>query len=83
MPWLARQPSFASSMTSEYSQGGAGNLYEGNRYRQKYHIEKEERKNTLNAYSDLQQEFTSQAKELAEAKQASSQLNHRRHQSQP
>ena len=74
MPWLARQPSFASSMTSEYSQGGAGNAYEGNRYRQKYQIEKEERKNTLNAYSDLQQEFTSQAKELAEAKQTIDQL---------
>ena len=74
MPWLARQPSFASSMTSEYSQGGAGNPYEGNRYRQKYQIEKEERKNTLNAYSDLQQEFTSQAKELAEAKQTIDQL---------
>ena len=74
MPWLARQPSFASSMTSEYSQGGVGYPYEGNRYRQKYQIEKEERKNTLSAYSDLQQEFTSQAKELAEAKQTIDQL---------
>ena len=70
MPWLAREPSCASSITSDISKYSV----EQGQYRNRYKQEKQERKMTLNAYSDLQQEFTHQAKELAEAKQTIDQL---------
>ena len=67
MPWLVREPSFASSVTSEMSS-------QDQAYRNKYRSERQEHKDTINAYTDLQDEFTNQAKELAEAKQTIDQL---------
>ena len=62
MPWLPREPSFASSMTSEVSKSSSHEKGAQSQYRNRYKQEKEERKLTLNAYSDLQQEFTTQEK---------------------
>ena len=67
MPWLAREPSFASSITSEVSS-------HDREYRNKYRSERQDHKTTVLAYTDLQDEFTNQAKELAEAKQTIDQL---------
>ena len=53
MPWLVREPSFASSVTSEMSSQ--------DQYRNKYRSERQEHKDTINAYADLQDEFTNQA----------------------
>ena len=57
MPWLSRQGSVTSSITSEFS-----NAPETAAYRNKYRNERVERKKQNVALAELQDEFSAQSK---------------------